>query len=208
VRALVDAVISARMAFFFAAKTRAAHEFALHELDGRPGAAARAVRHYDEALAQWDLLCEVADVYTEDQSFGQAAYTRGHWRDRRPAIAADLARLRAQVGDAEPSDEDGTAAAAPAAPEVEITADGARVRVRTGSDVDSVTLFHRPLDQAAAWSTRPMESVGGSSWEASLPAEAEYPTQYFVEVIGAGGARRLPRYDPTISQVPYLVVEV
>lgn len=208
VRALVDAVISARMALFFAAKTRAAHEFALHELDGRPGAAARALRHYDEALAQWDLLCEVADVYTEDQSFGQAAYTRGHWRDRRPAIAADLARLRAQLGDAEPSDDHGTVAAAPGASDVEITADGERVLVRTDSDVDAVTLYHRPLDQTATWSTQPMESAGVSSWEASLPAEAAYPTQYFVEVVGAGGARRLPRYDPTAAQAPYLVVEV
>jgi hypothetical protein len=218
VRALVDAVISARTGLFFASKIRAGYALSIAEIAGRPEATPSAVRHYEAAIAQWDLLCEVADVYADDQSFGQAAYSRGHWRDRRPAMAADLERLRARADGLPASAVDAAAVHEPtdAAPlvvehdpaaDVEIGADTARIRVRTGPDVRSVLLYQRPVDQSAAWTAQPMDAFRGSTWRTEVAAgDSAYPTQYFFEVIGSGTATRWPRYDPERGSTPYFVV--
>jgi hypothetical protein len=220
VRALVDAVISARIGLFFAAKIRAGHELSVAEVAARPAAAARAVHHYEEAISQWDLLCEVADVYSEDLSFGQADYARGHWRDRRPAMAADLERLRERSADAGAT-EGGAAAAVGGSAEmpsiavehdpatdVEIAGDTLRIRLQTGPGVWSVLLYRRPVDQSAAWSSDPMTASAESSWQVDVAAgTGEYPTQYFFEVVGPDAARRWPGYDPVASRTPYFVVD-
>lgn len=219
VRALVDAVISARTGLFFAAKLRAAVEFSDFEIVGDASALARAVRHYEEALEHWDRLCEVADVYTDDQSFGQADYSRGHWRDRRPAIAADLDRVRALLGTSAEASDAASAEPGPAAVEAVAVAhdpatdvapavDGVRITVHTGPGTGSVVLYDRPIDQSAEWDRRQMTAVDDATWALDVATTPRaYATQYFFEVVDPGGARRWPRYDPVAGRVPYFVVD-
>jgi hypothetical protein len=215
-RALIDAVISAGIGRFFARKIRAATAFARYELTGDTGHAAAAAVHLADALAVWDDFCEIATVYHPDQAFGMADYARGHWRDRRAAIAADLVRVRAIAGDAAPAPG---AAQAPAPPSAEIVehdperdvrigADGVEIRARLSRGVDAVELRFRQVDQSQRWSSVPMAETEGQ-WAGVIPPEvldSPFAVQYAFRWAAADGTAREPRSWGARLRAPYDVV--
>ena len=65
-----------------------------------------AVVAYRRARDAWAELAELAwGVYMEDVSYGPQEHLRGHWRDRLPAIDADVA---AQIAESMPPDSPST----------------------------------------------------------------------------------------------------
>lgn len=92
-RMAIDAEIAAGLGEFFAAKLRAAVAWGLHGQTGRIDGLSNCLDHYRAARANWAALADVASAYRDDLPFGQMPYQRGHWRDRLPAIDADLAAV-------------------------------------------------------------------------------------------------------------------
>jgi hypothetical protein len=215
-RALIDVVISAGIGHFFARKIRAATAFARYELTGDPGHAAAAATHLADALAVWDDFCEIATVYHPDQAFGMADYARGHWRDRRAAIAADLVRVRAVAGDAAPAPEPGRVPPPPVAEIVEheperdvrVGVDGAEIRVRLPREVDAVDLRFRQVDQSQRWSAVPMAEADGE-WAGVIPPavlDSPFAVQYAFRWSAPDGTAREPRSWGAGLRAPYYLV--
>ncbi len=113
-RLSVDVQIACGVGQFYAGKLRAAVAYAIHKR--RPDAAllAEGVRAYESAIEAWRAAADAAEVYVDDLTYGPEPKLRGHWRDRLPAMEADLASLRALAAHDAP--EPDAAAAGPAAP--------------------------------------------------------------------------------------------
>jgi hypothetical protein len=225
-RLTIDVEILAALGAFFAGKLRAATRYELWAETGSRPHLAKAVEAYEAAAAAWIAAAAAADVYVDDLTFGPEPRLRGHWRDRLPAILADLGDMRERLRSLDPGPEDDPNDTidleARAAPEVEVIHDPPdgfvpgvdielelRISGFEASSVARVVLRHRPMNQALSYLVSPMER-SGSTFMGTIPggvADGAYPLCYaFVLLTDDGRAWREPGLGEDLTGRPYHVL--
>ena len=220
-RLAMDCAIAAHLGQFFGRKSRAAVAWRLHTRTGSPGWLERCRTDYGMAREAWAAAAEAARGYVEDIPFGQMPYQRGHWRDRLPAIDADLAAVDAHVAACEcqrtgqvPASrsrlDDQVEHQVPDRYEVGCPL---TISVQIADPTATVRLHHRAVDQSSRWGC---SELTGPDHErhGTVPAElttGAYPVQYYFELrretSRGGGSALRPGLDPyTLSDQPYHVV--
>jgi hypothetical protein len=220
----IDIAIEAGLGQFFAAKFRAGVLYAIHERTGDRAALEQAIAQYRAARNHWAQLAALAtDVYVPDITVGEQSWLRGHWRDRLPAIDADIALVAQRLESAKPADDPKVKAAiAEALGRPQRPSSAMRhlppPRFRTkqplplelsGPAVASALLYYRHVNQAERWQSATMDRRG-SSYIASIPAaytDSPYPLQYYFELKSAPDKAWLyPGFAPDLANQPYYVV--
>jgi hypothetical protein len=224
-RWLVDVGIVAALGRFFAGKFRSAVWYELHAATGDRGSLDRAVDHLATARDAWLDASERASAYVADLTFGPEPRLRGHWRDRLPAIDADLRDMRDRVRDA-PRRSDGVdvvalVGAAERRPRVTLdhrappgfaphTPLALHVAI-DGADAERVTgvrVRYRPMNQALPVASCEMERADGG-YAVRVPASdltGAHALAYAFEVHTDSAACRYPGLGATLTEQPYLVV--
>jgi hypothetical protein len=225
-RALDDVAIQAAIGHFFAEKFRSAVLWALYERSGDREAAAAAVKTYRSAREAWSVVARGAAVYVADVSYGAEPWLRGHWRDRLPAIDADIAEMErlADAGSVSPRGDETKIRAALRQVQSRPQRSAARAehqpagRFRPGAPLEvtirlpgegtTALLHYRHVNQAEAWQVTQMRSEGdrhaaviAGDYTGSL-----YPLQYYFELRGEAGPSLFPGLNPDLTNQPYFVV--
>lgn len=220
-RLLIDARIAAHLGAFFADKLRAATGWELHHRTGRATDLDDAVAAYRRARNRWADAAAAGAAYSDDLPFGQMPYQRGHWRDRLPAIDADLAAVEAHAGRcacrrgpdpiswvriAAGVDHEPPSHFAPGRP-LPLRFAG----VRPGLEV---ILRYREVDQSQRWSEVVMTADEMGECRAEVPVSSttgRYAVQYYVVLTGDAAPASVglwPGLDPTdLSRQPYIVIQ-
>jgi len=224
-RLATDVAIQAGLGKFFGAKMRSGVLFRIHEKTGDRTALEESLKAYRAARASWEELANRAKVYVSDITVGELQHLRGHWRDRLPAMDADIALMARRLDEAKPG-------AAPS--EVEEAIKEARgrpqrvtvacehappARFRPGQPLDleltvakkpaSVRLYYRHVDHAERYESSEMQGRE-RSYRATIPAgytDSPYPLEYYFEVSTPPGRASLyPGFTGDLSNQPYFVV--
>jgi hypothetical protein len=232
-RLAADVQIQSRLGIFFAAKFRAGVLFAIHEATGSREALERAITANKAAREAWASLAGGAGgVYRDDITFGPDYYQRGHWRDRLPAMDADIADMEkrlAQMPAASASNVpqaviDSAMRAVHAKSEDFKPATAGLVHTPPGSfrrgdalplslrvaqmGIAGVVLRYRRVNQAEHW--RALSMTGAErEFQAQIPGEfsdSPYPLQYHFQVIGQRGGWLYPGLNPGWQGQPYFVI--
>jgi hypothetical protein len=225
-RLVVDVRIQAAIGRFFAAKLRSGVLWTVFVQTQVPEAAQAALRCYRAARTAWAGAAEAAQVYAVDVSYGPEPWLRGHWRDRLPAIDADIAEMARIGGDTSGEvhgDRDriwasighvlaggprsrvdarivGPTGFAPSQP-LELTL------VVANQDIETVRLHYRHVNQAEVWQVAEATAADGA-FSASIPATytaTAFPLQYYFELRGAQRADLFPGLSPDLANQPYVV---
>lgn len=226
-RAAVDVSIQAGLGRFFAAKFRAGVLYALHERTGERAPLEEAIRMYREARTRWAELARAGEVYVADVTVGELSWLRGHWRDRLPAIDADIEAMSrrlesAQAGAAGPRMSALIAqvlASAPRRPQPCRHTPPARfepgralaLELAFDSPVTlaSASLWYRRVNQAERYHSETMRQ-DGARYAAAIPADytaTPYPLEYYFELkTGPEKAWLYPGFNPDLANQPYFVV--
>jgi hypothetical protein len=226
-RLVIDVRIQTAIGRFFAAKLRSAVLWTIFVQTQEREAAEAALRFYGAARAAWAQGAQVAQVYAADVSYGPEPWLRGHWRDRLPAIDADIAQMARMAGDTSGQvrgDRDRIWAAIGQA-----LAAGARTRVNarlTGpdsfepgealaltlavadQDIQAARLHYRHVNQAEAWQVADAAATNGK-FGISIPASytnTAFPLQYYFELRGPERADLFPGLAPDLANQPYVVM--
>ena len=222
-RTLIDLGVLVELGHFFATQYRAAVEYSVFEKTGAADSIVKAVELLEEARAHWIKLTQVVEgVYCKNLKFGPEPGEYGHWADQIPNIDEDLRILRlerdraSQVGagesatvihrDSRESDTQGFSHVQPR-PYDRGSSIPVRLGVDTATNVDSVTLFYRHLDQSKQYEKVDMVADNGG-FDAEIPGSYtadSYPLAYFFEVTPKG---KKPIFfpgflDETLSNQPY-----
>jgi hypothetical protein len=223
-RLVIDVAIQVSLGRFFAGKQRASVEYESFLRTGDGRSLRNAITHLESARAAWASAAERAEAaYVNDVTFGPQAWLRGHWRDRLPAIDADLGAMRGESR-SRGGDQAASARSRPGArrraiarhtpPEgfghggdvalvLEVEATGA-------SGVHSAAIRLRPLNQAEHWDTIEMVRTD-RGFAASIPGSfttTPYSLQYFFVLRDEqGGAWLHPGLRDDLSNQPYFVVD-
>jgi hypothetical protein len=225
-RLLDDVAIQSAIGHFFAEKFRSAVLWSLYERSGDLEVAAAAVKTYRSAREAWALAAHEAAVYVADVSYGAEPWLRGHWRDRLPAIDADIAEMArlAEAGSVSPSGDQVKVRAALrqalSRPQRSVTRaehqpaerfqPGAPVEVaiRLPGEGTTALLHYRHVNQAEAWQVMPMRREGErhAAVIAGDYTGSPYPLQYYFELRGDGGPSLFPGLNPDLTNQPYFVV--
>jgi hypothetical protein len=225
-RLSADVAIQCGIGRFFAEKFRSAVLWSLYERSGDREAAAAAIAAYRAARQAWAEAADAAGVYVSDVSYGAEPWLRGHWRDRLPAIDADIAEMarQADAGSIGPSGDQAKVRAAmgqvlsrpqrPVAGGEHQPSDrfqpGAplEVTVRLPGERTTALLHYRHVNQAEVWQTTEMRRQGDRH-AAVIGADytrSPYPLQYYFEVRGDDGPSLYPGLKPELANQPYFVV--
>ena len=225
-RLTIDVEILAALGAFFAGKLRAATRYELWAATGSRPQLAKAVEAYEAAVVAWNEAASAAHVYADDLTFGPEPRLRGHWRDRLPAILADLKDMRERLrsldagGGGDPNDAiDLEAHAAPDIEAIHVPPDSfvpgddleleLQIGGREASSVDRVVLRHRSMNQALLYLESPMNR-SGATFMGKIPgsvADGAYPLCYaFVLSTQDGRAWREPGLGPDLTGRPYHVI--
>ena len=218
-----DVRIMTGLGDFFAAKFRAALLYQIFDETHDHRAVIAAVAQYDKARAAWAAMADrAAIVYRADIAYGRTPFRRGHWKDRLPAIDADIAAMKAATTKvaAGPARDATMAIAAvtmrPARPQMAVV-HTAPDRFHPGADLvlslkaaaDVTAILHyRHVDQAERWTQVAMTSKGGA-FQAAIPAAytaSPYPLQYYFEFQRGGKAWSHPVFNASLSNTPYYAV--
>ncbi len=208
---------------FFAAKLRAALLLRIFELTHDQKAGNAAVAQYEKARAAWAAFADRAKlIYRADIAYGRTPFRRGHWSDRLERIDADIAAVKAAVGQIKAGPPRDAAlliaavTARPARPQVAVV-HSAPERFRPGSDLTltvkaapevTAILHYRHVDQAERWTQVPMSGSGGT-FTGTIPAtytQSPYPLQYYFEFRRGNKAWSHPAFNASLSNTPYYVV--
>lgn len=226
----IDIEIMAQLGKFFAAKFRSGVFWSLYQRSLDRAVATEAVRHYRLARDAWNEAARAGAVYAGDIAFGPEPWLRGHWRDRLPAIDADLAemtRLAADTNGTEPPRKlvphdrlwaaIGQILATPARPRIAARqfsparfTPGQKftLAIAAPEDVTSARLHYRHVNQAEPWMTADMKADGGR-FKADIGkdyATADYPLQYYYELRGDDVAGLFPGLNADLTGQPYYVI--
>lgn len=210
----VDIEIQAGIGRFFAAKFRSGVLWARFERDGDRATLEASIAQYKLARDAWAKFANVASgVYRPDVSYGYEYQLRGHWLDRLPAIAEDIARMEQRLAAAKPSQ--GPVTLASLRREWNCThkipgrfAAGQAIDVAlgvAGEPPKSVTLRYRRVNQVERFVAVPM-TASASGFRAQIPGpytRSAFPVQYYFELEGAS---MFPGIGPNLSGQPYFVV--
>ena len=178
------------------------------------------------ARGAWAVAADEAAVYVADVGYGAEPWLRGHWRDRLPAIDADIAEMErlADAGNVSPSSDETKIRAAlrqvqsrphrSVAPGEHQPAErfkpGAplEVAIRLPGEGTTALLHYRHVNQAEAWQVTPMQREGDrhTAMIAGDYTGSPYPLQYYFELSGEGGSSLFPGIKPELTNQPYFVV--
>jgi hypothetical protein len=222
---LVDITIQNSVGKFFAAKFRAGVLYAIYTRTGDPAALDQAVKAYRLARAAMQGAADAANgVYREDLTFGYVPQLRGAWRDRLPAIDADItamenAKITAPPGAASATAAISAALAIPGRANIVVKhtpvarfRSGVPIVIEAALPADTkgkLRLLYRRVNQAEKWESADMES-NASGFHAAIPAdyaESPFPLQYYFEVrLSSGEATLYPGLARDYSAQPYFVI--
>lgn len=227
-RTTLDIAVLARLAVFFAEKTRAGVALALHARTKRLGHLQDAVDHYRRAHEAFATVVSLTDgVYVDDLAFGDRFSERGHWADRLPAITADLHSLERELATTTAGrgtgggDIDDRILAIPSPRRPIITLDvpavftpGNPVKVIAESPAHldcHVVLHYRHLNQGEAWLTAPT-TPRATRHIGTIPepyTQSRYALQVYATVHDADGdAWIVPGLDDSLSNQPYVIIQL
>ena len=227
-RMYIDVSAQSALGMFFANKLRAATAFMVYEKNGNTDNLNDAVFFYRKARESWQQLIDITeDVYVEDLGFGDPVnrpHLTGHWKDRLPAIDADLnvmeKLLKGNMGDSmpkstspSPASEDWMKprpqipACAHKAPEKFHPGKPLEIKLNAESPlIQTVKLHYRHVNQAEEYNIEPMSKENGV-WRFNIPAgftDSEYHFMYFFEIIDSNrNAWIFPGFDDDLANQPY-----
>lgn len=235
-RLATDIALQCGLGHFFGLKFRAATQYALYEKSGSQAALRLALATYKDARAAWVSMAQgPASVYRSDITFGPEVFQRGHWRDRVSAIDADIADMEKLVGQTSgkalasrpepkavgeaiktvleyPLKENQIAGGVEHRPPSRFRR-GEAVPIeavpKRGSDLRTVRLRFRRVNQGESWKSSDME-YGGNHYLAEVPgsySDSPYPLQYYFECTPNSGR---PWFYPDLTVrwqgQPYFVI--
>jgi hypothetical protein len=222
-----DVEAQIRLGRFFGKLFRVVVLYALYERTGQGDFLDRAILLYRAAGRIYaELAKKMESIYVADLTFGNASYQRGHWSDRLPALARDLAAMerRPEPRSHEPMFDASAVIASiesppPARPDFgpdhRPPPTFARRRpvsleLNCGNRVvHGVSLHYRILHQAAAWQTLPM-TRSRRTFRASIAgtyADGVFPLQYYFSLHAGTGAPQLyPGIGADLADEPYWVL--
>ncbi len=231
-RLVIDVRIQAAIGRFFAAKLRSGVLWTIFTRTQEHEAAEAALRFYQAARVAWAQAAQDAQVYAADVSYGPEPWLRGHWRDRLPAIDADLAEMARLARDTNgPTGGDQVrvdrARILEAITYVHANVARKRVNVRhdrpagfkpgtplaltilvVDEDITAARLHFRHVNQAEAWQVvDATPATGGHT--ATIPAgytDTTFPLQYYFELRGAQRADLFPGLADDLANQPYFVM--
>jgi hypothetical protein len=226
-RLFADVAIQCAIGRFFAAKFRSGVLWSLYERSGNRDAAAAAVQAYRSARQAWAEAADAAAVYVSDVSYGREPWLRGHWRDRLPAIEADIAEMsrQADAGTVSASGDDDRVRAAmrlilaPPRRAAAVASHNAPRRFQAGAPLelalqvshgeDTTALLHyRHVNQAETWRATAM-ARRHDDHAAAITADytqSPYALQYYFEIQTEDGPLLYPGLAPDLTNQPYFVV--
>jgi hypothetical protein len=225
-RLAADVSIQAALGRFFAHKFRAAVLWGLHVRTNDPVAATEAVKAYRSARAAWAVAAEAGSVYVRDLSYGPQPWLRGHWRDRLPAIDADIVAMEQMAGDvngAVRGDPEmiwaalGQVLAGPRRDAVAVVHEppvrfapgqALAMTMTAAEDLNEVRLHYRHVNQAENWQSVAM-TVQGGGWRGEVPATytaSPFALQYYFELRSEQVAVLSPGLRGDLSNQPYYLV--
>jgi hypothetical protein len=225
-RLLADVAIQCAIGRFFAAKFRSGVLWSLYERSGNRDAAAAAVEAYRAARQAWAEAAEAAAVYASDVSYGREPWLRGHWRDRLPAIDADIAEMSRQADAgtvAARGDEERIRAAirlvqSPPRRAVAAARHDPPPRFQPGTPLElalrgvhaaaTALLHYRHVNQAETWQTAKMsrsDGVHAATIDAAY-TRSPYPLQYYFEIHAEDGPSLYPGLAADLANQPYFVI--
>ncbi len=232
-RVSVDAAIQSGLGRFFAAKFRCGVLFAIHERSGDREALEQALKMYRTAQSAWAELAGRARVYAADVTYGYTAHLRGHWRDRLPAIDADIGDMQERLRQLSASDSTvqgenreqvnqaiKEALGRPGRPALACRhsppprfqpgqALAIELLIEKGKRPDGVRLHYRHVNQAERYRIEQMQAQG-NRWRATIDAgysASPYPLEYFFTVHeGPDVAWLYPGFEANLANQPYFVV--
>lgn len=217
-RLAIDVAAQAGLGRFFAGKFRAALAFALYERTKDPRQLSEAVAAYRVARTAWTDVVAVTEQTYRELTFGDLLTEHGHWRDRLPAIDADLAameRLLDSAPDTDPAvdvpvvprDHRPTVEHAP--PASFRRGEAIEIAVTAADFTGEIALHYRHLNQGEDYRTMPM-TKDGSRYAAAIPgdySDSSYPlAYYFVAHAPAGDTWIVPGFDRSLATQPYHVI--
>jgi len=224
---VIDVRIQAAIGRFFAAKLRSGVLWTLFTQTQEQQAAEAALYFYRVARTAWAQAAQTAQVYDAEVSYGPEPWLRGHWRDRLPAIDADIAEMARLAGDTngQVRGDRGRILAAIAS----VHAEEARTRVNVrlaapagfapgapvtltiavaDEDITTARLHYRHVNQAEAWQVADA-TPGNGGFTASVPAaytRTTFPLQYYFELRGVQRADLFPGLADDLANQPYVVI--
>lgn len=212
-RLATDVVLQCDLGHFFSLKFRAAMLFAIYEKSGSQPALELALAAYKKAREAWVSMAEgPAAVYRNDITFGPQDFQRGHWKDRVPAMDADIADmeelLHKMSGKAVLSPPElktvGAAIKTVLQYPLKETGGGLEHRppekfrrgeivvieaIRRGAPLKTVRIRFRRVNQGESWQTTDMEPRADHYRAAILGSygDSPYPLQYHFECVANSG---------------------
>jgi len=223
-RLKADVLIQREIAFFFSSKFFSAVAWAIYAKSGYRPAGQKAMEMYISARQAWIALASDApsQAYVADITFGLEPQLRGHWRDRIPAIEADIGAMEArfkQPAGKTVNDKIGAAALArvtlePKRPEFAVEHQppksfkrGQEIALEfRAANVASAKLHYRRVNQAEAFGIVPMEGTA-NRFAATIPAaytDSPYPLQYYCELRESPDKAGI--YPGLVAGLPYVVL--
>jgi len=227
-RATADIAIQSGIGQFFAWKIRSAILWALYERTSDRTALSEAVSAYRKARQAWAGMAETANkIYASNITYGPNPQMIGHWKDRLPAIDADLADMEKHLTQSNPAESSDPGRVREAIHAVLAPLRRPRLACKhvvpshfepgkpldvtlsfAEADSRKVNLLYRHVDQGERWRTADMP-WRDREYSATIPADytqSPYPLQYYFEVHRAGAVALCPGFGPELSQQPYFVV--
>ena len=219
----VDIAIQSGLGKFFAAKFRAGVLYSIHERTADREALEEALKFYRIARAAWAGLSDNAKVYVPDVTVGELPWLRGHWRDRLPAMDADISLLEKRLAAANLTGDPNVKAAiaeATGRPQRGGVAVLHRVPTSfrrkqpltlelTAPVLASAQLHYRHVNQAERWQSAIMNRKG-QAYVAAIPAaytDSPYPLQYYFELkLAPDRAWLYPGFPMDLAGQPYFIV--
>ena len=226
-RMAIDVAIVIGLGRFFASKFRSGVLFGIYQQSGDKTALTESLNYYKKARGFWSDLSKKADVYKPDITIGENPVIRGHWRDRLPAIDADIAVMAGLLEKPTPATDSSSESVKLAIQEAtgrplrakasvrhtksENYKYGKPVTIELSSDkkLISAVLLFRHVNHAERFNRTGMLS-SGTGFQATIPAgytSSEYPIQYYFELKDETGKAFLyPGFNPDLNNQPYFVM--
>jgi hypothetical protein len=226
-RAALDIQILNGLGKFFAAKIRSAALFAIYQRTGDASILDQAVAQYSKARDAWSAISTLTkDKYMDQITYGKVPNMSGCWSDRLPAIDADIEAMKT----AKPKATKDTDRArvdrvirqimAPSPrPSIHcqhtpatsfMPGEAVTIRLHVASQVHSVRLVYRHVNQAEYYVTAEMMGQNGA-YQAIIPDEytkSQFALQYYFELEYASTAATMyPGLGPDLTDRPYFLVQ-
>jgi hypothetical protein len=225
-RLVTDVRIQAAIGRFFAAKLRSGVLWTIFTQTQAPEAADAAVQYYSAARSAWAQAARAGQAYVAEISYGPEPWLRGHWRDRLPAIDADIAEMTRLAGDTNGHVHGDPDLILEAIDQVRTNTIRKRVNARHAApadftpgaplvlaitvadeDITAVRLHYRHVNQAEAWQAADATPTK-DGFAASIAAgytTTSFPLQYYFELRGTRRADLFPGLADDLANQPYIV---